>query len=171
MSAWRGSISTFLSGMLMFALALTGCAASDFGKGLPLGEIALGAPSDFERYVDVEAGSADLVIAVRDGKCKPVDEGTTVDVSIVGMGTTVELSLKMGALSWAYADKSCDAYGYIYDVGTGLSKKLNLKAGQYRVRARVSSFSKTESRAGSLWIVYGGRAPTTRMFPDAPSIR
>ena len=106
---------------MLLTLALTGCATNDFDKGLLVAQIALDGPSDLERSVNLESGTADLVVAVRDGKCKPVNEGTTAEVAIAGLGTTTELSLRMGALTWAHADRSCDAYGYLYDVGTGLT--------------------------------------------------
>lgn len=164
MSTWRQLVWRVVAGSLACALGVSGCAATDLRKGVPLGDIALGGPTSFERVIDLEAGTADLAIAVRDGKCKPIREGTTIDVTIVGMGTRVEQSLMMGALSWAHADKSCDAYGYLYDVRSGLSEKFELKAGQYRVRAQVRSFDEAEQRSGALWVIYGGRAPTTRMF-------
>lgn len=149
---------------------LAGCIlGADFDKGLALGELPLGKASKFERQVDLAAGSADLVIAVRDGRCKPVDKGTTIDTTLTGAGGSIERSMNIGELTWAYAEGSCDAYGYLYDPSVGLSKKFDVRGGKYQLVTRVRPGSSDESRIGTLWIIYGGRAPTTRMFPAPPT--
>jgi hypothetical protein len=147
-------------------IALSGCVVgADFDKGVSLAELPLGQASKFERQVSLAEGSADLVIAVGDGICRPVDQGTTVDITMTGMGMSIERSMKMGELAWAYAKESCDAYGYLYDPSAGLSKKFDVRPGRYQLVTRVRPAGSEESRVGTLWIIYGGRAPTTRMFP------
>jgi hypothetical protein len=156
---------------LAFPVVLSGCIlGADFDKGLALAELPLGHASKFERQVDLTEGSADLVIAVRDGRCRPVDRGTTLDVTMRGMGVSIETSMNIGELTWAYAEGSCDAYGYSYDPSAGLSKKFDFRHGEYELVTRVRPGSSEELRVGTLWIIYGGRAPTTRMFP-APAVQ
>jgi hypothetical protein len=150
----------------MCSAVLTGCIlGTDFDKGLALAELPLGKASTVEREVNLAEGSADLVIAVRDGRCRPVDKVTTLDVTITGPGGSIERSMNIGELTWAYAEGSCDSYGYLYDPSVGLSKKIDVRSGKYRLVARVRPGGADELRIGTLWVIYGGRVPTTRMFP------
>jgi hypothetical protein len=152
------------------SVVLAACVlGADFNKGRAIAELPLGAESTVERKVDLAEGSADLVIAVRDGRCHAVDKRTTVDVTMTGMGMSIKRSMRLGELTWAYAEGSCDAYGYMYDSVVGLSKKLRVSSGDYQFVIRTRPGPSEESRIGTLWIIYGGRAPTTRMFPPQPA--
>jgi|RhiMethySRZTD1v2_1073278.scaffolds.fasta_scaffold222185_3 hypothetical protein len=150
---------------------LTGCSifGANFDKGQALLELSFGKASRLERDVALAEGRADLVIAVRDGKCRPVENETTLDVTLTGMDVSINRSMRMGELTWAYAEGSCDAYGYLYDASVGLSRKFDVRSGTYRLITQVHSGNAAESRTGTLWIIYGGRAPTTRMFSSPPA--
>jgi hypothetical protein len=156
---------------LIWVAALAGCSilGADFDKGQLLVDVSLGKSSNYEREIALADGHADLVIAVRDGKCKPVDARSIVDVALRGPSQSIERTMRMGELTWSYAQGSCDAYGYLYDSAKGLSEKFDLGSGKYRVDVRVLSASPEETRVGSLWIIYSGRAPTGRMFPKTPA--
>jgi hypothetical protein len=152
-----------------WSVVLAACVlGADFDKGRAIAELPLGAASSVERKVALAEGTADLVIAVRDGRCRPVDKRTTVDVTMTGMGLSIERSMTIGELTWAYAEGSCDAYGYMYDSSAGLSKKVSVGRGDYQFVIRTRPGSSDESRMATLWIIYGGRAPTTRMFAPQP---
>ena len=157
--------------LALCSVALAGCSilGADFDKGIALQEIPLGKTSRLERQVALADGRADLVVAVRDGRCKPVDGSTTLDVTMAGADGSITRSMKMGDLTWSYAEGSCDAYGYQYDASVGLSQKFNVRGGSYHLTTQLHPGNPAESRTGTLWIIYGGRAPTTRMFSSTPA--
>jgi hypothetical protein len=143
-----------------------GCAGVDLDKGTRLAEVRLAEVSTRTVQVRLPEGNADIVLAVRDGKCTPVNPATSVDVAISGPGVSDKWVMKAADLSWAFAEGSCDAYGYIYDTATRLSKKIALADGDYRVVVNVHPGA-PDPRTAAIWAIYGGRAPTTRMFPGA----
>ena len=143
---------------------LLGCASVDLDKGRPIAEVSFAQSSAHTTQVDLAEGSAEIVIAVRGGKCNPVSQETIVDVSLKGHGLSIDRSMRMGDMTWAYADGSCDAYGYLYDSSKGVSRPFDIKRATYEVVVRVRPAS-PEQRMVSVWTIYGGRAPTTKMFP------
>jgi hypothetical protein len=132
-------------------------------KGRPIAELSFAQSSTQATQIDLAEGSAEIVIAIREGKCRPVNEHTIVEIALTGHGISINRSMRMGDLTWAYAQGSCDAYGYLYDSSAGLSKNFDVKSDSYKVVVRVRPGS-PEQRMASLWMIYGGRPPTTRMF-------
>lgn len=149
----------------IMCIVVLGCVGTDFDKGTPIAELSLVQASTHTGEVHLAEGTADIVVAVRDGKCHPVNAETRISVAITGQGSVIESSMKLGDLTWAYAEGSCDAYGYAYDAATRLSKKFKLKRGDYKIDVEVRPGS-PEQRTAMIWIIYGGRAPTTKMFPS-----
>jgi hypothetical protein len=149
---------------LTLLVVLSACASRDLDKGTRIAELSFAESSTQTNLVQLADGVADLVVAVPNGHCRPVNEETTVDVAISGPSLPIQQSMKMGELTWAYAEGSCDAYGYVYEAATRLSKKFDVTRGKHNVRVQLM-LGMPEQRTATLWIIYGGRAPTTRMFP------
>jgi hypothetical protein len=145
---------------------ILGCAGVDLDKGTRIAEVPMAEVSMRTVQVRLPEGNADIVLAVRDGKCNPVNPATTIEVTISGPGVSDKRVMKASDLSWAFAEGSCDAYGYVYDTAARLSKKIALADGDYRVVVNVHPGA-PDPRTAAIWAIYGGRAPTTRMFPGA----
>ena len=142
---------------------LMGCASVDLDKGREIAKLSLGESSAHSIQVDLPEGSAEVVIAVADGKCNPVNEDTTVDIALRSNGLSINRTMRMGDLTWAYAVESCDAYGYLYDASRGVSKPFEVRSASYEAVIRVRP-GIPEQRMASVWMIYGGRAPLIRMF-------
>jgi hypothetical protein len=145
--------------------AVLGCASADFDKGRLIADLSFAQDSALTTQVDLAGGIVEIVVAVPDGKCKPVNPDSVIKIAITGPDISADRFMKMGDLTWAYAQGSCDAYGYLYDVSKGISKPFAIEGGVYEVAIRVRPGS-PEDRVVSVWTIFGGRAPTTRMFKD-----
>ena len=159
--------------LVLIALLLTGCTwlmAQDFDKATRLAEITIRSTTQVAQTVlDLPQGDAEVIVAVPNQHCRPADPRTTVRVRLEGEGfKAIDLAMKFGELTWSHGMNSCHAYGYLYDSAAGLGRKLLIPAGARHVRASVttSGVDASDSRRGSVWLAYGGRVPTNRVFAD-----
>lgn len=158
---------------MFIGLLLTGCTwllSRDFDKATLLADITIQSTTHVaQRVLDLPQGDAEVIVAVPNQHCRPVDPRTTVRVRLEGERfKAVDLAMKFGELTWSHGMNSCHAYGYLYDSTAGLGRKLVIPAGSGQIRALVttSGVDAGESREGSVWLAYGGRVPTTRVFRD-----
>lgn len=158
---------------VLIGLLLSGCTwlmSQDFDKATLLAEITIRSTADVaQRVLDLPKGNAEVIVAVPNQRCRPADPKTTVRVRLEGEGfDAVDLAVKFGELTWSHGMNSCHAYGYLYDSTVGLGRKLVIPEGAKRIRASVttSGVDGSESRGGSVWLAYGGRVPTTRLFKE-----
>lgn len=177
--AWLGrtcrGASTEMNGisksLLRIALvSIGGCSllpSSDFEKATRVADFAIQA-GKFSSEVRLPEGEARLVWAVPNVLCTPLSPATSIAIRIEREGTLVfGQVLKGGDLTWAHGQKSCHGYGYMYDESTGTSGlKLPVPrgGGTYRIELEIASDLSPVARNSSLWFIYGGRAPTIRMF-------
>lgn len=165
------SIKPFLAVAL---LQLSGCAlASDFDKATLVGEIGLVRAATLHREVILPSGPARLMIAVRNYRCAPVD--ATIRVRVVGaQGIVLSKQILLSQLTWSYGRDSCDAIGYLEPPNTNdeVAKKgdgsLVLKVGRkgvtYTFDAMTTDSTLAKERSAALWLIYGDRVPTARIF-------
>lgn len=159
--------------LVLIALLLTGCTwlmAQDFDKATRLAEIRIQSTIHVAQTVlDLPQGDAEVIVAVPNQHCRPVDPRTTVRVRLEGEGfKAIDLAMKFGELTWSHGMSSCHAYGYLYDSQSGIGRKLQIpsEARQIHVSVTTSGVDARESRGGSVWLAYSGRVPTNRVFGD-----
>ena len=142
---------------------LMSCASVDLDKGREIANLSLDESATLNGQIDLPEGTAEIVIAVADGKCHPVNQDTTVDIALRSDRVSINRTLRMGDLTWSYAEGSCDAYGYLYDVTKGVSRPVDVSSARYETVIRMRPAIR-EQRMVSVWMIYGGRAPLSRMF-------
>lgn len=154
-------------GIVLAFVAVGGCTLmpSDFDKATEVARFSLGHQGSVHRVIALPAGQAELVVAVPNYHCKPAASDDSVRVRVTGENVTpVDVTMTLGDLTWGYAVNSCDAYGYLYDRSAGLSRKFQVPDGAKAVSVDVDVSSKGELRPASVWLIYGGRVPTNRVF-------
>jgi hypothetical protein len=159
--------------VLLLAFALCGCGlvmSREFDKATLLTQFSIqGAGHAAQNVIDLPSGTAEIILAVPNHHCSPVDLRTTVRVRLEGDGfQSIDLAMRLGDLTWSHGMNSCHAYGYLYDSTTGLGRKLAIpdRAKGVRVSVTTSGSDANQTRTGSVWMVYGGRVPTARLFKD-----
>ena len=72
--------------------------------------------------------------------------------------------MRISQLTWSYAEGSCDAYGYLYDESTGNARKFEIATDATEASVEIEVQAGGPSRPATVWLIYGGRAPTSRLF-------
>jgi len=148
---------------------LCGCAGllgADFDRATRLVSVRLGADSHITSDMALPAGAVELVVAVPNQHCHAISPDTVIKVKMTGHMRTIETAIKASTLTWSFGQGSCHAYGYIYDSAVGLGKTLEIPrdVGNVRIEVETSSVPRDSDRILSLWVIYGGRVPTGRLF-------
>jgi len=141
--------------------------SSDFDKAIRLAEINIGVLGKVNQILDIPAGDAMIVIAVPNYRCSSIDATAKIRVLIEGHGVIlVDTTMTLSQLTWSHGVDSCHAYGYSYDKAAGLTQKVDIPKGSRQMNISIETISSgnTGTRTGAVWLVYGGRAPTARMF-------
>jgi hypothetical protein len=155
-------------------LNASGCAlASDFDKATLVGEIGLEKSASLRRELMVPKGRARLMIAIRNFHCAPME--ATIRVTVVGSeGNILSKQVSLSQLTWSYGKDSCDAIGYLessdsHDEGAakgGEEMRLQVNRGRapYTFDVTTMDSNSTSERRAALWLIYGDRVPTARIF-------
>jgi hypothetical protein len=158
-------------------LASSGCAlASDFDKATPIGVIDLEKDASLRRELTVPAGRGRLMIAVANYRCAPFE--ATIQIGILGAeGAVLSRRVSLSQLTWSYGRDSCDAIGYLEQPDSKGSRsatddaemRLRFGAGKsrYTIEAMTIDSNSTNKRSAELWLIYGDRVPTARIFGTA----
>lgn len=164
--------------MIPVIMGLSGCLqllGQDFDKATMVGDLRLGSPEKFKRTVALPSGNARLILAVPNYRCAPIDDAPIV-VSARGP-TGIEFSerLLLSQLTWSYGENSCDAFGFL-EVKGGKSPsapgsgemRLDIKHDQEPVTIEVdaSQVRTSSARSASVWLIYGDRVPSRKMFGE-----
>lgn len=154
--------------LVMFTALGFGCASilqSDFEKATLLSSVDLGLPSQSSRLLKLPPGSAQVVIAIPGAHCQKPDMGASVNVRFkANKHLDATVAMKLSQLTWSYAEGSCDAYGYLYDVSAGTSPTVEIAADTNEASVDIEVHANGPARLANVWLIYGGRAPTSRLF-------
>ena len=166
-----GAVTLLLVTALLNA---SGCVlASDFDKATLVGEIELEKSAILRRELTVPTGRARLMIAVRNFQCAPME--ATIRVTVVGSeGNILSKQVSLSQLTWSYGKDSCDAIGYLesadsHDEGAAKDEgEMRLQVGRrkatYTFDVMTMDSNSTNERRAALWLIYGDRVPTARIF-------
>jgi hypothetical protein len=147
--------------------------ASDFDKATLVGEIELEKSAVLRRDLMLPTGRARLMIAIRNIQCAPME--ATIRVTVVGSeGSILSKQLSLSQLTWSYGKDSCDAIGYLESADSrddGAAKgegEMRLQVGRrratYTFDVTTLDSNSTNDRRAALWLIYGDRVPTARIF-------
>jgi hypothetical protein len=152
--------------VLVAWLALTACTSlleRDFQKATLVSEVELGNSSVYTRTFTPPIGAAKLILAVPNYRCStPADGAISLTVRADGKNLFSERK-RLSDLAWSRGEGSCDAYGYVAGGGT-----IEIKDAQIPITFEIDvSGIKSEIRPrASVWLVYGDRVPTARIFGE-----
>jgi hypothetical protein len=152
---------------LIGSLAVVGCAsllARDFEKATLISDVELGNPKIYTRTLAAQGGIARLILAVPNYRCSPPVDGPVSFVVRVDSAIVLSERRRLSALTWSHGEGSCDAHGYL----AGDAGRFDLKDGHPRVTFEidVSQVQGGSMRQASVWLIYGDRVPTAKIFGE-----
>jgi hypothetical protein len=149
-------------------LLSAGCGAilsSDFSKARKVAEFRLGESSALHATLRLPPGQAQVIIAVPNYRCNMPDVTAAVSIRIhIGDTELVREQVKLSDVVWAYANNSCDAYGYTYNEMSQLTNTFNIPSSKSDADVDVAIDSKGKVMPAAVWVVYQGRVPTAKVF-------
>jgi hypothetical protein len=151
-------------------IAAFGCLAScghigtDFDKATYVGRVDLSDSRPHSFRVDLAEGDASLIVAVPGYNCADIKPDAVLEVSIAGEAVSAASArIALHELTWSYANRSCDAFGYVRD--KRLTATIPRKGATVRLTFAIDAARHVASSEQILlWYVYGDRVPTSRVF-------
>ena len=157
-----------VSGMAMVLLLLScGHLGDDFEKASYLGRAELRDSGTREFVANLVEGEASLIIAIPGYNCSEVKPDATLDISVqTGAAQPASLTIALHDMTWSYANRSCNAFGYVRDERLAVAVPRN--GGAIKLTLVIRRAKETNmSHQMLLWFVYGDRVPTRRIFEPA----
>jgi hypothetical protein len=167
--------------LIVALLDASGCVlANDFDKATLIGTIELGNAARLQRELMVPSGRARLMIAIRNYRCAPME--ATIRVSVAGPeGNVISQQVSLSQLTWSYGRDSCEATGYLESSdshdkaaakdGGEMRLQVGHRRATYGFDVTTIDSDSTNERQAALWLIYGDRVPTARIFGAESGMR
>jgi hypothetical protein len=166
-----------LTALLFAASTLSSCMQmmqKDFDKATCVGTFSL-ADQHFRQTIVAPAGDANVMLAFPGRQCsKPQDRTLTIEVNDAN-GLEFRKNVRLSQLTWATAQGSCDAYGYLEEGSPkgpiGMTIHVPNDHFPMTVTIDLGPAGVPDHVEVGVWLIYGERAPTTKIFERRSSAR
>jgi len=151
------------------AICVAGCSVlgGDFEKAKFVGWLRLRDGASSSSTVSLPSGKARLIIAVPGYRCAAPKPDASIAITIAGDAVQgFAESIRLEDLTWSFAINSCDAFGYAVDAPDNrrLVVKVLGDGSTARITARIGPVTGTPTQEVLLWLIYGDRIPTSRIY-------